>query len=229
MAGISRNGGMIEHKQILVTMFFLICTISSYGQFEDTRKEGKHYIGIKAGQNYSWIKLDPRVRQNGILGPAFGISYNYMPQYFGGIIIEAQYIKYGWEETFLDTLNSYSRELSYLEFPVLTNFVIGKKNTHLKFQAGVKLAILLDDIENSDMEETALQYYNGLAVDDPFELGMAFGIALSQIFPIGEFQLDARFNMALSNLFDPADELRTLLYAQNQGLTISIYYWLKIK
>jgi hypothetical protein len=152
-----------------------------------------------------------------------------MPQYFGGILIEVQYIKYGWEEVFLDTLNSYSRELSYLEFPVLTNFVVGKKNTHLKFQAGVKLAVLLDDIENSEMEESALQYYNGLAINDPFELGMAFGISLSQILPIGEFQIDARYNLTLSNLFDPADELRTLLYSQNQGLTLSIYYWIKVK
>ena len=231
MAGTVRIRSMKSVRYILIPIIILICFISSMAQIDslDTRKEAKHYIGIKAGQNYSWIKLDPRVRQNGLLGPVLGISYSYFPQHFASIVMEAQYIKYGWEEVFLDSANSYSRELTYLEFPVLTNFVIGKKNTHLKFQAGIKLAVLLNDLENSDLQDSYIQYYNGLAIEDTFELGLAMGISLSHILPLGELQLDLRYNSSLSNLFPPADDLRKLLYSQNQGISLSLYYWFKIR
>ena len=213
---------------ILINIILLISVVTSQAQLEDSRKEGKHFIGIKAGQNYSWIRLDPRVQQNGLIGSVFGISYQYKPQFYGGIILEAQYIEFGWEEVFPDSTNSYSRKLSYLEFPVLSNFIIGKKKTHFKLLAGVKLDILLDDVENSDVKESAVQYYNGLRIEDTFELGLAFGASLSQSFSFGEIQFDVRFNTALSNLFTASDDL-TLLYSQNQGIAGTLSYWFKIK
>jgi len=209
------------------TIALLFLTLFSVAQ-DDTRKEAKHFLAVKAGRNYSWLNLDPTVNQSMLTGPVIGISYAYMSQYFGGILIEAQYIQYGWEEVFLDSANSYSRELSYLEFPILTNIVIGKKKTHLKFQAGAKIAVLLNDIENSDVAEELTQYYNGLEIDDRFELGIAFGTSLSQVFSFGELQLDARYNATFSNLFKPSDDL-SLLYSQNQGLTFSLYYWFKVR
>jgi hypothetical protein len=228
MAGIVRNSRIILVSLLLTTLLMILFTNLSIAQDEDSRKGPKHFLGAKAGRNFSWLNLEPTVNQNLVMGPVIGISYTYMPQHFGGLMIEAQYIQYGWEEVFTDSTNTYSRQLNYLELPILSNIVLGKKKTHFKLQAGIKIAMLLNDKETSDLAEEEVQYYNGLEVDDPFELGLAFGASISRVFPIGELQIDGRFNAGLSNLFEPADDL-SLLYSQNQSLTLSIYYWFKVK
>jgi hypothetical protein len=228
MAGVVRNSRIISIKFQLLILLMTVIFGQSMAQEADSRKGFKHVLGVKVGQNYSWINLEPSVDQNALTGPVIGISYLYMPQYFGGILIEAQYIQYGWEEIFLDNTSSYSRELSYLELPILTNLVLGRKKTHLKVQVGIKFDILLNDKENSNLPEEQLQYYNGLEIDDPVELGLAFGASISRIFPFGEIQLDTRYNAGLSNLFDPTEDI-SLLYSQNQALTFSAYYWFKVK
>jgi len=212
----------------LLILFMIVLIGQSMAQESDSRKGFNHVLGVKVGQNYSWVNLEPSVNQTALTGPVIGISYLYMSQYFGGILIEAQYIQYGWEEVFIDNANSYSRELSYLELPILANLVIGRKKTHLKFQAGFKIDYLLDDKENSNLSEDQIQYYNGLEIDDAFELGLAFGTSISRVFSFGELQIDGRYNAGLSNLFDPTEDL-SLLYSQNQALTFSVSYWFKVK
>lgn len=194
----------------------------------DTRKGIHHMLGVKGGMNISWLNLDPRVNQKITVAPLFGLSYIYFPQHFGGLMLEAQYIKYGWTEDFLDSLSSYSREISYLEFPVLTNFVIGKKNTHLKFQLGVKVDVLLNEKENMDVPENRQRLYYGQKIEDLFELGLAFGTSLSRKFTFGEFQIDLRFNHSLSNLFESTEDL-SLIYSQNQAISFAVYYWWSFK
>ena len=229
-----RTVGNSRLKSLLIVVMML-AMFESFAQeedsisFEDSRKQYKHYLGAKAGRNFSWVNFDPRVNQSISHGPVFGISYAYMSQHWGGIMVEAQYIKYGWKESFPDSIMvSYSRELSYLEIPAMSNFVIGKKNTHLKFQLGVKLGILLDQVENSDLINDEARIYYGQEIEDRFELGLAFGTSLSYVFNFGELQADFRFNASLSNLFPPTDDL-SLIYSQNQSFTVSVYYWFKVR
>ena len=228
MVGTVRNRRITQGFGFLVFLLFYASVSICYSQEVDSRKGPKHFIGVKAGQNFSWLDLEPTVQQNMVQGAVIGLSYTYMSQYFGGLLIEGQYIQYGWEEIFADPANSYSRKMNYLELPVLTTFVLGKRKTHFKMLAGVKIAMLLNELENSNLPEGLEQIYNGVEIKDRFELGLAFGGGISRDFPFGQLQLDTRFNVGLSNLFEATDDL-SLLYSQNQALTVSLYYWFNIK
>ncbi len=208
----------------------LAITLSSavFAQDTDLRKEVKHQFAVKGGQNSSWINFVPAVPQNSTKGFIFGVSYSYMAKGPAGILLELLYTQSGWDETSETPDLFYSRSLNYLELPVLSNFVIGKKRTHLKLQLGPKIAYLLNENERTNVDSTIARYYYGLEVEDKIELGLAFGTSVSHLFSFGEMQVDIRFNTSLSNLWRATDDFE-LKNAQTQGLALTLYYWFDAK
>jgi len=223
---------MLLVKKIIFAVLLLCVFQNASAQLErmDSRKEFQHFLGVKGGVNFSWLRLEPNpgivLEMN--VEPMVGISYLFMSQYFAGILVEAEFIRYGWSESFLDPQNSYSRKLTYLEIPVLSNFVLGRKKTHLKIQMGVRIAFLLNDIETINVDPLIERFYYGLEVEDRIELGLALGGGISHKFGFGELQIDARYNASFSNLWEASDDL-SRIYSQNQGMTLSFYYWFKVR
>lgn len=197
-------------------------------QDTDLRKEVKHQFAIKGGQNSSWINFKPTVPQNPTKGIILGVSYSYMAQGPAGILLELLYTQSGWDETSETPDLYYSRSLTYLELPVLSNFVIGKKRNHLKLQLGPKIAYLLNESERTNVDTAQARYYYGREVEDTIELGLAFGASVSHLFSFGEMQVDIRFNSSLSNLWRATDDFE-LKNSQTQGLALTLYYWFDAK
>ena len=197
-------------------------------QDTDLRKEVKHQFAIKGGQNSSWINFKPTVPQNPTKGIILGVSYSYMAQGPAGILLELLYTQSGWDETSETPDLYYSRSLTYLEIPVLSNFVIGKKRNHFKLQLGPKIAFLLDENERTNVDTAQARYYYGRDVEDTIELGLAFGASVSHLFSFGEIQVDIRFNSSLSNLWRATDDFE-IKNTQTQGLALTLYYWFDAK
>ncbi len=216
----------IFNKYLLLCVILFACT-SVHSQEVDSRSLIRHQFGIKGGINYSSVVFKPTVSQELKPGFLLGGVYNYQAQKAAGIQIEFLYAQYGWVETFGDPDAYYNRTLNYLEMPLLSNFVIGKKKTHLKLLLGTRFAYLLSDTEDTNITDDERVYY-GLSIPDNFEIGIAFGGAISHLFPFGELQIDARFNATLSNLFDPTNDLE-LQNSKNQSIALSVYYWFDAK
>jgi hypothetical protein len=197
-------------------------------QDTDLRKEVIHQFAIKGGQNSSWINFKPTVPQNPTKGIILGVSYSYMAQGPAGILLELLYTQSGWAETSETPDLYYSRSLTYLELPVLSNFVIGKKRNHFKLQLGPKIAYLLNESERTNVDTAQARYYYGREVEDTIELGLAFGASVSHLFSFGEMQVDIRFNSSLSNLWRATDDFE-LKNSQTQGLALTLYYWFDAK
>jgi hypothetical protein len=90
------------------------------------------------------------------------------------------------------------------------------------------LAFLLNELEETNIPEDEGEVYYGKEIDDNFELGIAVGGSISHVFSFGELQLDARFNITLSNLFDATPDL-SLQNSRNQAISLSAYYWFDAK
>jgi len=214
---------------IFFGVIFEIAFISPvHAQDTDLRKEVKHQFAVKGGQNSSWINFVPAVPQNATKGFIFGFSYSYMAQSPAGILIELLYTQSGWDETSETPDLYYSRSLTYLEIPVLSNFVIGKKRNHFKLQLGPKIAFLLDENERTNVDTAQARYYYGRDVEDTIELGLAFGASVSHLFSFGEIQVDIRYNSSLSNLWRATDDFE-IKNTQTQGLALTLYYWFDAK
>ncbi len=218
---------MLKNKKLLSVL--LVCwALVSNAQQDDLRKDVKHQFGIKGGINYSSVLFKPGVSQELKPGIILGVTYNFMAQPAAGVLIEFLYAQYGWIETFHDPELYYNRSMNYLEMPLLSNFVFGKRKTHVKFQLGPRFSYLLNEEENTNIPEDEERIYYGKEIDDKFEIGLAFGGSFSHLFSFGELQLDARFNATLSNLFDATADFE-LQNSKNQAIALSVYYWFDAK
>lgn len=210
----------------LILSLCLIISLNSFAQ-EDSRALIGHQFGVKGGLNYSSMGFKPGVSQELKPGIYLGGVYNYQAQKAAGVQIEFMYIQYGWVETFSDQSMYYNRDINYLEMPILSNFVLGKRKTHGKFQLGPKLSYVLSDQENTNITDAGRVYY-GWEIKDKMEVGVAIGASISRAFTFGELQLDTRFNISLSNVFDPTDDFE-LEGAKNRSLSVGLTYWFDAK
>jgi len=217
---------MWEKRTLLLSILIFNSLVAS-GQVVDSRTLVLHQFGVKGGINYSSVVFNPSVSQELKPGLLLGVVYNYHAQPAAGIQIEFLYAQYGWVETFSDQSIYYNRSLNYLEMPFLSNIILGKKKTHGKLLLGPRIAYLLNDVEDTNVQGDGRLYY-GIEIPDKFEIGLAIGAAVSHLFSFGELQLDARFNATLSNLFDPTRDLE-LINSKNQSIAVSIYYWFDAK
>lgn len=60
--------------------------------------------------------------------------------------MELNYTQKGWTEN-LDTINSYSRKMDYIELPLITHIVFGKKNLKYYVNIGTTFAYLISEKE----------------------------------------------------------------------------------
>jgi len=206
----------------------IIPPLAGFSQEIDLRKNVKHQFAVKGGINSSSVNFKPGVPQNPTYGIVLGGSYSYMAEPAAGVLIELLYVQSGWDELSLTPELYYRRSLNYLELPILSNFVIGRKEYHLKFQLGPKISYLLNDEESTSIPEDQWRYYYGKEIEDRLELGLAVGGSFSRIFSFGEIQIDGRYNTNFSNLWRATEDF-VLINSQVKGFSLTLYYWFDAK
>jgi len=217
---------------ILVVSTILVSSAVAYGQslpyLDDTRSNVRHQLGVRGGLNFTKVRFNPTVEQNYTQGILFGVAYGFMSTKAAGVVVELLYAQYGWDEKFDDESQHYQRTMSYIEMPILSNFIIGRRKGHLKFNFGPRFAYLLNESEETNIQGSDTPYYYGRPIEDNIELGLTFGAGYSRVLSAGEIEFDIRYSMTFSNMFETPDDLE-LLYSQNVGISVSLVYWLPNK
>jgi hypothetical protein len=183
-------------------------------------------FGIKQGINYSSVIFSPGVSQGLTLGYTGGLVYKYQNQRMVGIQMELNYTQKGWTEN-LDTVdNSYSRKMDYIELPLITHIVFGKKNLKYYVNIGTTFAYLISEKEEFTINnESYRQEYYEKEIEQKFDYSGLGEIGVLFHTKIGEFQTGVRMQWTLINLFKITSETE---YYQSQTMvySFSINYFL---
>ncbi|MEA3462269.1 MAG: porin family protein, partial [Bacteroidota bacterium] len=186
------------------------------------------YLGIKLGGNLSRIDAKPTIPQELNFGFTGGITYKYISQKSLGIQLEINYMQVGWTES-LDSPNSYSRRLDYIQIPFMTHVNTGKRKTKFVFNLGPYISFLVSEKEFPDLtDEAEEQDYYYESIDNNVEFGVCFGIGISQHTSIGLFQLEARVNQSLTNIFTSGFD-SMFEYSRSQSVEVTLCYMLDFK
>ena len=180
-------------------------------------------FGIKLGGNLSMVSFDPTVGQDLNFGFVGGLVFKHIAQKSLGIQVELNYLQAGWSEN-LESSNTYSRRLNYIQLPAMTHINFGKKKTRFLFNIGSYLSYLVSDIETIDLSagEEEKSYY-GQEIENQLEFGLCFGLGLSVNTSIGLFQIEGRINYGLSSFFDYTTD--TPFYnSSNQTAELTLSY-----
>lgn len=161
-------------------------------------------IGINQRLNISLIDFNPKINQNRAFGYHAGLVIRHISEPNLGLQVELNFSQKGWIGK-LDPINNYSRKLSYLELPFMTNITIGKKKTKILINFGPAVSYLVgDQIKSSNEESSSRPFLE--KIDNKFEFNLCFGSGISRKTSIGIFQIEGRYNQSLMNLFNNSDE-----------------------
>lgn len=175
-------------------------------------------IGFNAGCTLNRISFTPGIKQT--IKPEFtgGITLRYTcEKYFKSLCavqMEFNYANLGWQEVIETSSDTYSRDMHYLQVPILARMGWGyeKKGALFYVVAGPQLGFCLKDNENKTgafSEETLNKRPNkvtqqyGKSIERPFDYGITAGLGVEvNTIKAGHFMLEGRYYFALSDIFN---------------------------
>ncbi|MCK5169833.1 MAG: PorT family protein [Bacteroidales bacterium] len=211
-------------KLFIISILIIIVSVKLSGQNDEFIPS--YSFGIKQGINYSSVSFSPGVKQGLTLGYNGGLVYKYQNEKNFALHLELNYTQKGWAED-LDTINnSYNRKLNYIELPLITQVVLGKR-PKLKYyiNLGTSFAYFLSEKENLEVNnELYRREYYEKEVENAFDYSGLGELGVTYITKIGEFQAGVRYQLTLTDLFKTTSET-VFENSQNQIWNFSITYF----
>jgi hypothetical protein len=237
---------------ITVTSSLSAQTMTVEGAEKKEVEEFKPYwrVGINGGTNLSFANYSPSVFVGTLFGVHGGGIVQFVAQPKVGIQAELNFTQMGWTENppndlgFLKGGGSafYQKNLTFIEMPLMTHLVFGKRKINYIFNIGFWGGYLIGEGESTDnpFYEDAINFnyandHHFKPIDNPVQVGACVSPALKYKTKFGEFQLEVRYITVFTRNFDNSvesvntpvgEEVRRISFrnAQNQSLNVSFAY-----
>ena len=199
---------------LILIGFLALQSVTLHAQVGEKRSD--FAIGGNAGMLMTKMDITPTIKQAYKTSPTFGFSARYIcEKYFTaicGVSMELNFTNLGWKEVIEDgSGNTYSRNLTYIQVPVMMQMGWGREQRGCKFllEAGPQLGYNLGSSESygggvwdvSNRPNKVVEQY-GLGVDHKIDYGITAGIGIELSTPVGHFLLNTRYNYGLGDVFD---------------------------
>lgn len=202
-------------------LLLLTCALPATAQVGEYRNQLA--LGFNAGLAMNTVGFDPRVNQQQLLGPHFGVTFRYTSERyfktFCAIQLELNYARLGWNEDILDSNSqplpdTYKRLQDWLQLPMLARLGWGKEKKGLMFYflAGPQIGYCLgektqrsetwttDIVGNPDRPNGMYAQYD-MPIEHRFEYGITAGLGTELNTKLGHFLVEGRYYYGLSDLF----------------------------
>ncbi|MFK7899126.1 MAG: porin family protein [Cyclobacteriaceae bacterium] len=121
-----------------------------------------------------------------------------------GVQIELNASQRGWEEKDDSIGTTYTRELLYLDLPVMMHLaVFGNKKVNMIVNAGLNFGYLLSDKKTVNSEATFTRDYFDSDLNSKLDYGITGGIGINYNLKKRSIQAELRYYTALSDSFKP--------------------------
>lgn len=212
-------------KRLLIFLFIaILTTLPAAAQVGEQHNDLS--LGVNAALSLNQVGFTPRINQLFYLGPTAGVTLRYTSERYLGMYCafqaEVNFAQLGWREDIYSYTNeklpdTYQRNLSYIQVPVMANLGFGKLRRGFKgyLVAGPQVSYLIGEKEKRSETWTMINTVDGKIpdrtnnvtkqygkkVENAFEYGITAGLGAEYSSRIGHFCLEGRYYMGLSNLF----------------------------
>ena len=189
-------------------------------------------VGVGFGILQHDIDLTPNRQTEPLQGDNFGVALRYFDHKFVGFQAELSYSEAGWQEDFGDSFTEfYSRQFSYAELLILTQFSFGRGAVQPLLQAGPYLAAPLSDTETLpdgfSPPETIPPPYYGTDISFRLNYGLQVGTGLNIQLGGLTLQLDGRYLIGFSDLIKSGETVALTSRRTGFGGHVAVFYALQ--
>jgi len=201
-------------KSVSAAFLMLAFCCNAFAQIGEYRNDVS--VGANVGMTMSSMDFSPKIKQGYNMFPTIGLTGRYVcEKYFSTICaveVELDYNRQGWKEDIQDgSGNTYQRNLSYIQLPILMQMGWGRERRGAKFifEAGPQFGFMFADSEargggewdpSGRPNDVTHQYSHG--PDNKFDYGLTGGIGLELSTSIGHFILVGRYYYGLGDIYD---------------------------
>lgn len=188
--------------------------ISSLTSVAEDHFSGAFSIGAKGGVSLSQTTFSPSVPQKFHSGPMAGIMFRYIEENHFGLIGEVNFEQRGWKENFEEAPYSYSRDLSYIQIPLLAHIYFGSEKAKFFFNAGPEIGFMIAEKTNSNFDINNFSSLEGfpsenrnteqfaMPIKHKVDYGISAGIGAEwAINRKNSILIEGRFYYGLNNIF----------------------------
>lgn len=198
-------------KLSIITLFILISVVATKAQ---TLYESRVSVGGKAGVTLSKTMFAPAVKQTMLMGYTAGVTFRYAEEKNFGLLAEVNVAQRGWKENFEEFPFEYTRQLTYLQIPIMTHITFGNTKVKGFFNAGPEVGFMIGESVTSNFEVNDYANIQGfpiinrhneqlvLPIKNSIDYGISAGAGIELIAKRKHsFLLEGRFYYGLGNIF----------------------------
>lgn len=222
-------------------LLVLICAIAStFFATAETHYKPHIFIGGRAGAAMSKISFSPNVHQGWLMGSTGAVTVRYTEEKLFAVIGEVGWSQRGWKEQYDDTSLEYSRSLTYINVPIMTQIYFGSRRAKAFVNLGPEFNYMLGSSTSSNFD-----YANAsklpdfpsyrrteqltMEIKNRFDYGIVAALGGEfYVQPRHSLVLEARFYFGLGNIF-PASKADVFSASRNMSFQFTLGYNFRLK
>lgn len=219
----------------LILLLMLVPMVAS----AQTHYKGHLWIGGHAGASLARQSLSPSVPQKWLLGTTGAVAVRYSEEKTFGLVAELGWATRGWKEDFQESPLAYSRSLTFINLPVMTQIIFGGQRAKCFINLGPEFSYMIGSNISANFDYTDLSSVTqwperdrmteqlNMDIANRFDYGITAGIGGEfYVTPRHSITLEARYYFGLGNIFK-SSKADTFSASRSSSIEITLGYFFR--
>ena len=194
------------------------------------------WVGGRGGVTMAKQDIAPSVPQKWNMGTTGAVTIRYAEERTFGLVAELGWTQRGWQEDFEEAPLSYSRTLTFITLPIMTQIIFGGNRMKCFVNLGPEFAYMLDESVSANFDYNNLGSVTqwperdrqteqlSMPIANKFDYGITAGLGCEfYVQPRHPLTLEARYYFGLGNVFN-ASKADTFSASRSTSIEICLGY-----
>ncbi len=208
---MSKSNFSKQLRAVLVAMAVLLPTLA----MAQTHYKPHIWIGGRAGMTMGKLDIAPSVPQAWNKATTGAVTFRYAEEKLFGLVAEFGWAQRGWQENFEEAPLSYSRTLTYITLPIMTQIIFGGKRLKCFINLGPEIGFMIAESISANFDYNDLSSVKqwpersrnkeqlAMPIANKFDYGITGGLGCEfYVQPRHSLTLEARYYFGLGNIFN---------------------------
>ena len=226
---------------IRLLLFLLLMASAGAVAQAETHYKARLSAGVRGGVTLARQDLSPSVPQRFVMGSTGAVTFRYTEEKLFGLVAEFGWVQRGWEEDFEESPLRYSRKLTYLTLPVMTQIIFGGRRAKCFINLGPEFSYMIGEKIDANFnyndlstvtdwpERKRMTEQLGMKIANKFDYGITAGLGAEGIIKRRHsVMIEARLYYGLGNIY-PSSKKDTFSASRNISIAVTLGYMFRLK